>query len=358
MTLIIREHVLLRDLTTFRIGGNARFFTSVTTREELVQALNFAKGKGFFILGGGSNVLISDQGFSGLVIEMKIMGREIIQAERGSNVGGGTIIKAGAGENWDSIVGYCVEHGCFGIENLSGIPGSVGAAPVQNIGAYGVEVAEAIDRVEVFDRVTNTFRTLSRDECGFAYRDSVFKHEKNPDGGMRYIIVAVNFALHQQVSVNLEYKDIREYFSGKEVIDPIEVREAVLAIRSAKLPDVNKVGTAGSYFKNPFISLSTYNALKANYKDMPCYPTDNKDIVKVPLGWILEHICGYKGTTKGYVGTYRKQALVIVNNFSIDPTVGVIGATAKEVKGFADEIIVLVKDKTGIDIEPEVQYVG
>jgi UDP-N-acetylmuramate dehydrogenase len=344
-SLIIRENVLLRDFTTFRIGGPARFFCEVASEAELEEAIVFARAKcggegraPFFILGGGSNVLVSDAGFGGLVIKMNIHGINFHDMRA----------QIGAGENWDEFVAESVSRGLYGVENLSGIPGTVGAAPVQNIGAYGVEVASAIEEVRAYDTKENIWKTFSKDECLFTYRDSIFKKNSG-----RCIITSVVFLLKKNAELQLNYKDLQEYFSASvsstaNQPNLADVRAAILSIRSKKLPEVRVIGTAGSFFKNPIISADYYVALKKKYPDMPSYPAGESRI-KIPLAWILDHICGYKGITKGNVGTYKNQALVIVNGGD---------ATAKAIKNFADEITLTVKEKTDIDIEPEVQYVG
>jgi UDP-N-acetylmuramate dehydrogenase len=363
MSIIIREHVSLSEYTTFRIGGPARFFCEATNETELVEAIECARRMcegSFFILGGGSNVLVDDAGFDGLVILMGIKGIDVHGVQD-------VQVTVGAGENWDDFVGQCVSRGLCGLENLSGIPGTVGAAPVQNIGAYGVEVAQFIQSVRVFDTSENVWKNMSAPECGFEYRDSIFKREvkekKGEHGwcGGRYIITSVVFHLKHFIPGNVEmldmsYKDLKD-FQGHVLKSPADIRAAVLEIRSKKLPDVYnsnpaRIGTAGSFFKNPIISAEHYLTLKKQYPDMPSFSvardfTENKS-VKIPLAWILDHVCGYKGVKKGNVGTYQNQALVIVNNG---------GATAADIKTFANEITATVKEKTGIDIEPEVQYV-
>ncbi len=436
MPISIRENVPLRDLTTFRVGGTARYFCVVTSEAELVEAIDFSRAGGtngsdqvpFFILGGGSNILVSDAGFEGLVIKMEIRGVSYGTDTMNMNVGarGGTTslerhseeigqltksrlfskknpekmaqnnaplpqenelsenlgearkgtltrditpditsdiirVTAGAGENWDDFVATCVERGLYGLENLSGIPGTVGAAPVQNIGAYGSEVSQTIYSVRVLDTLVMKCTDLNRDGCHFAYRDSIFKHEKNADGLARYVIISVTFNLKKNALLNISYRDVQEYFlkdknKRSTAIEPrlADVRNAILAIRSAKLPDIRIIGTAGSFFKNPIISREHFDKLKEKYPDIPSYPVNNV-LVKVPLAWILDHICSFKGVQKGSVGTYGNQALVIVNHFSNPDHAG---ATAEEIKKLAVEMATVVKEKTNIDIEPEVQYVG
>lgn len=370
MPISIREHVPLRELTTFRTGGPAKFFCVVASEAELAEAVAFARRGNpmpYFILGGGSNILVGDGGFDGLVIKIEVKGISYEEKKENRNE---VRVTAGAGENWDDFVAACVGRGLHGVENLSGIPGTVGAAPVQNIGAYGAEVSQTVGSVRVFDTQAEKFLELSNADCRFKYRDSIFKHEKNQEkaagmagDALRYIITSVIFSLKKDAPINAEYKDVQEYFSknkmetkGAMATSIHDVRAAILSIRAAKLPDVRTVGTAGSFFKNPIVTNELFLKLKEKYPDLPSYPVDSVENnqkgnpVKVPLGWIIDHICGYKGAKKGNVGTYQNQALVIINVNN--------SATADEIKKFAAEITAMVKEKTSIDIEPEVQYVG
>ena len=353
--MIIQENIPLAQYTTFKIGGNARFFCSVKTIKELKDAVMFAREKSlsFFILGGGSNILVSDEGFGGLVIKMEISGRKI-QDSRLKIKGEAQIISAGAGEYWDNFVEYTVDEGFNGLENLSAIPGTVGAAPVQNIGAYGVEVGQFISSVHTFDTKTMKEVELSARECHFGYRYSLFKKEKG-----RYIVTSVDFALKRDGKVNIEYKDLKQFFNEQlSMINksptPVQVREAVMDIRRHKLPDWNKWGTAGSFFKNPVISVTHFDELKKKYPGLPGFPEKNSDSahndqIKIPLGWILDNVCNAKGLLRGGVGTYEKQALVIVTQ---------PGATASEVVSFTKDLMKQVKEKTGIIVEAEVEWVN
>ena len=336
----IQEQVSLAKYTTFKIGGNARYFCAVTSEKELIEAVDLAQKKSLSILviGGGSNMLISDKGFDGLVIKMDIKGITDTDSR----------ISVGAGEIWDDLVACAVDKGLYGFENLSAIPGTVGAAPVQNIGAYGAEVCDLIVSVRALDTTTMSFIELSHDVCAFAYRDSLFKHEKG-----RYIIVGVNFGTRKDGHVHIEYKDLKEYFSKqnqKSGAKPSchEVRDAVISIRSTKLPDWKQWGTAGSFFKNPIISKSKYTELKKAYPDMPSFAEPDGN-VKIPLGWVLDKVCNVKGLKHGRAHVYEKQALVLVS----EP-----GATAEEVTGLARMLMDCVKEKTGIEIEGEVEWVN
>jgi UDP-N-acetylmuramate dehydrogenase len=373
----ILEGKPLADFTTFRIGGDARFFCSIENREDLPVAVDFAREKSLpiFILGGGSNILVSDKGFDGLVVKIDIKGikvespeskvesqegeasdtsfGELLDEPSGRVLGMGnrgivrrmnvsdaeTYLRASAGENWDDFVAWIVGKGYGGLENLSLIPGTVGAAPVQNIGAYGVEVGNLIESVEVFDVKEGVFKTFSKEECGFSYRDSMFKHEKG-----RYVIISVLFKLKKDAEPDISYKDLVELFKNKHNPSIYEVREAVIAIRTAKLPDLKKVGTAGSFFKNPIISKEKYSELKEKYPELPNF-SEADSRVKVPLAWIIDKVCGLKGKRWGKAGIHETQALVIVNHG---------GATCEEVEKVAREVEKMVKEKTGIDIEREV----
>ncbi len=343
----IQENVPLRDLTTFKIGGTARYFCSVDTEQKLKEAVRFAKEKNVqvVILGGGSNVLISDEGINALVLKIDIRGITWDSSQ--------TAVTAGAGENWDGLVAETVSRGLWGIENLSGIPGTVGAAPVQNIGAYGTELKDTLAWVEVFDVMDGAVRKLSREACRFGYRNSVFKYS-----GKHLVILRVALQLKKEGSPNLSYKDLKEYFKSWKEVAPtlVEIRTAVLRIRAEKFPDLKKFGTAGSFFKNPIISLDHFNQLKKQYPDLPGFeirgtgenetntePTRN---IKVSLAWILDNICGLKGFEKGGVALFERQPMVLVASE---------GASSEEITRFAQKVSAQVKEKTGIDIEWEIQ---
>lgn len=343
----IKENIKLAPYTTFKIGGLARFFCAVANEGELVEAVKFAKGKDldFFVLGGGSNILVSDDGFDGLVIKNEIKGIER-KAKSGSSAVGDdaeVILTVGAGEDWEGLVKKTVEDGLYGLENLSLIPGTVGAAPVQNIGAYGVDASMTIRSVRALDTETMRIIELPAEKCEFSYRNSLFKREKG-----RYAITAVTFALLKNGKVNIEYREVREYFSERKISNPslAEVRDAIIEIRKNKLPDWKHWGTAGSFFKNPVVSKESFAELKKKYPELPGYPEPG-DGVKVSLGWILDKVCDAKGFVMGNAGTYEKQSLVIIAK---------PGATAVEVVNLANELMRRVKEKTGIAIEGEVDW--
>lgn len=331
----IRENVSLKEYTTFKLGGSARFFVCVKSGEELKEALEFSKHENLqiFVLGGGSNILFSDNGFDGLVIKMEIKGIEWNESK----------VIVGAGENWDEFVEQAVGRGLCGVENLSGIPGTVGASPVQNIGAYGAEVKDTISWVEVLDKKSGEIKKFSNVECKFGYRNSFFKTEE----GKNFIITRVAFNLSKNGIPNITYKDLSKYFQNQNNPTLTEIRNAVIKIRTGKFPDLKLYGTAGSFFKNPIISKEKYTELIIKFPDLPNYPWDNKN-VKIPLAWILDNVCKIKGTNFGNVGFYKNQPLVIIN---------LGNATAGEINIVANEIIKKVKEMTGIEIEREVETV-
>ncbi len=341
----ITENISLKEFTTFRIGGPAKFFCAVKNIEELKAAVSFAKEKklAIFVLGGGSNIVISDNGFAGLVIKIEISGIEekIIDSNT-------TEIISGAGEVWDELVAYAVNKNLHGIENLSLIPGSVGAAPVQNIGAYGMEAKESIAWVEAFNTETEQVEILKNSECMFAYRDSIFKK----DIGKIYIITRVAFVLSKDAALKTEYRDVAAYIQSHDLdsrtLTLKNVRDIVIDIRTNKLPDVKLVGTAGSFFKNPIIPVEKYEELKSNYPEMPNFPAGEQK-VKVPAAWMLDKLCGFKGYRDGEVGIYKNQALVLVNYGN---------ATAQDIINLAEKMIACVKEKTEITLEKEVQIIN
>lgn len=334
----IQENVLLGAYTTFHIGGPAEFFVIVKTEVELQEAYAFARERALpvTVLGGGSNVLVSDEGVKGLVIKNEITG---LQHEEKN---GSVFVTAGAGMVWDDLVADTVDRGWWGLENLSAIPGSVGATPVQNVGAYGVEVGECISVVRVYDTESDLFRELQKEECMFGYRDSFFKHAE----GAHLVVTRVMFVLSQTPQPKISYKDLAETF-GERTPTLSDIREAVIRIRAGKFPDWHTIGTAGSFFKNPVLSEEAFQTLQEKYPNIPSFKGVHGDI-KVPLGWILDTVLALKGVQRGNVGTYEKQALVIVNHGN---------ATAKEVDAFAKEVAQKVYDATNIHIEREVRSI-
>ena len=338
----IEENISLKDLTTFKLGGKARYFMRAYTLEGIRKACTWAVSHGLplFILGEGSNILVSDTGFSGLVLKVELKG--ITYSYEKNNV----LVTASSGESWDALVAFTVQKGWYGIENLSNIPGAVGATPIQNVGAYGVEVSDVIKWVEVYDTETGTTLKLKNKECHFSYRDSLFKHE----GGKKFIVTKVCFMLSRGGVVNMEYKDVKKYFRERNIETPTlrQAREAIISIRKKKFPDISSVGTGGSFFKNPIISKEHFRELKRKFPLIPHFIQEDKK-VKIPLAWILEHVCTIKGKRQQHVGTFERQPLVLVHYG---------GGTAEELKKFADGIQTDVKLKTNITVIPEVSLVG
>ena len=337
---MFQENISLKDKTTLKVGGPAEFFVAVQTEAELIAAVQKSKEQELRIsvLGGGSNVLVDDDGVKGLVIKNEISGwEEVIE---GTDV----LVTVGAGELLDTTVAQAVEKGYWGIENLSHIPGSVGATPVQNVGAYDVEVKDVVTAVRALNTDTMEFETLDNEACRFGYRDSLFKQPE----GKKYIVVAVTYKLSTQPQPNIVYKDLKARFGEVAMPDIAAIREAVIEIRGGKFPDWHTVGTAGSFFKNPIIPRELFTSLKETYPEMPGYELPD-DRVKVPLGWVLDHVCELRGTTRGHVGSYEGQALVIVHDGH---------ASAHDVTEFAELVRDTVREKTGIEVEWEVTRLG
>ncbi|QQR64949.1 UDP-N-acetylmuramate dehydrogenase [Candidatus Kaiserbacteria bacterium] len=333
----IRTDIPLAPHTTLGVGGPAQFFAEVDCVAVLEEVVIWAKREGhpITLLGCGSNVLISENGIRGLVI--RYVASEIAYEERADVVR----VTADAGVILDALIHELVLKDLWGLENLSAIPGHVGAVPVQNVGAYGVEAKEIIESVFVYDTSCGQTRTLTNTECAFGYRDSLFKKAE----GSKYIILSVTFTVVHMRAPRLTYKDLTEYFGTQTQPSLHEIREAIITIRGKKLPDWHEIGTAGSFFKNPIVPLAVYEALVQRYPELPGFPQQDGD-VKVSLGWILDRVCGLKGYREGKVGLYEKQALVLVCEH---------GATAREVTDFVARIIALVYEKTSIVIEPEVR---
>lgn len=329
-----RFGVPLSALTTMKVGGPARVLADVGSVSEIVEVLEFAKSEqlSVSIMGGGSNTLASDIGFPGIILRSSDARVEFDESS--------SAVRACAGVPWDAFVAMCVARGYFGLENLSGIPGTVGASPIQNIGAYGKEVGEMITRVEAFDLRQRKIVTLDGEECEFAYRDSVFKRRSE------LFILSVTFQLFREASPDIHYRDLAEWFSGRSIKKPtpIEVRDAVLAIRARKFPDLRTHGTAGSFFKNPIVPKVVADKLALRFPQMPRYPTQG-DSFKLSAAWLIDKVAGLRGARDGNVGSWEGQALVLVNYG---------GATSADVDAFADRVARAVKDVSGITLEREV----
>ena len=335
----IQEYVELNTFSTFMVGAQARYFTSVSSVEDIQKLLKneIWTEVPHYILGEGSNTLFAKD-YDGLVIKNEIIGLEVISEDDES-----MIVRVGAGENWHNFVLWAVDQDLWGIENLVLIPGTVGASPVQNIGAYGVEVSEVITEVEVVNIETGELVVLKNEDCGFEYRNSLFKQKPE-----RYFITQVSFKLKKNGAVVLTYHQVQEELDklGSKDITPKDVATAIVTIRDSKLPRIGELGTAGSFFKNPIVSAEKASSLLKEFPEMKQFPLEQGE-VKLSAAWLIEHI-GYKGYKSADVGTYHKHALVLVNHG---------GARGSEVWDFAQEIILKVKEVFGVDLEPEVQVI-
>lgn len=289
-------------------------------------------------LGGGSNILFKEEYFDGIVIHSNLKGHGIIE-ETDEEV----IIRCMSGEIWKDFVDYTVREGYYGLENLVDIPGSVGAAPIQNIGAYGVEVKDCIDYIYTIDINNGSRRAFSKEECNFAYRDSIFKQEEYK----KYFIVAIDFKLKKKGSLKLDYGNIKEYLAKNNISSPTlsDVANAIKNIRAEKLPEVGVVGSVGSFFQNPIVDTDIFQDIKERYPDVPSYP--NERGVKIPAGWLIDR-AGWKGHKENHVGVWDKQALVLVHYG---------GGKPEEIIELMKKIQDSVKEKFGIEINPEVNIV-
>ena len=340
---LLEENVSLRPYNTFGLDVQARYFARFASADALRQLLQLPQVRTAdkLILGGGSNLLFT-QDFQGVVLKNEILGLEIISEDGGD---GTALVRAGAGESWHGLVEYTLDQGLSGIENLSLIPGTVGAAPLQNIGAYGAELRDTFDHLEAVEIVTGEGRVFTAGECGFGYRESVFKNVLKD----RFVVTAVVLRLHRQARPNVRYGAITETLAELGIEGeptPQDVSRAVVHIRRSKLPDPAEIGNAGSFFKNPKISQARFDHLLGQYPELPGYPVPGG--VKVPAGWLIER-AGWKGLRRGpgagTHGVHARQALVLVNHG---------GATGSEVRQLAEEIISSVRQQFGIELHPEV----
>jgi UDP-N-acetylmuramate dehydrogenase len=346
--MLIQENVILAPLTTMGVGGPARFFVDASSTEEVREAIAYAKSRNLplFILGGGSNLVVSDAGWPGLVLKMSLLG---INHRHGH---GTAYFDVGAGEDWDSYVAATVQHHCAGIECLSGIPGSVGGTPVQNVGAYGQEVAETIDSVVALDLESGEEQEFEKSDCGFGYRSSIF----NTSARGRYVILRVTYALVHDGHPRLAYADLQKHFAGRGEPTLAEVREAVRQIRASKgmllTPGDPDARSAGSFFKNPVLTENEFDSLKrkaaARGLQIPNYPALAARR-KVSAAWLVEQSGFSKGFGNGHVGISRKHALAIVNRG---------GATSAEVIQLKNEIQARVQQQWEIQLEPEPVLLG
>ena len=335
-----RKNILLADLTSLRVGGKAHFFVEVKNERQLLEAVGFSRKNDLpiFVLGGGSDILVSDRGIPGLVIRYN--GDEIKFKKRGDYA----LITTGAGVVWDRLVEIAVDKGLQGIECMSGIPGTVGASPIQNIGAYGQELKDVFYELRAYDKVKNDFVKFNKKACRFAYRESIFKKPKYRE---RYVITNVTLKL-QKTPPNIIYESLKYYLYKNEIKNPklIDIRKAVLALRSQRLDDPHKIANAGSFFKNPFIDSELFEKLKKNYPDIPFHKV--KSQYKLFAGWLIEK-AGWKGKIYKNAKVSDKNALVITNPQN--------RATSKEIQELANKISNDVYKKFKVRIEPEVQFI-
>lgn len=346
----MKANVNLKPYNSFGFNAVAKQFVEINAVDDLQKLIKSGalKSKKNLILSGGNNILFQNEVFDGLVIYINTKGIEILH-EDGNEV----VVRAQAGEDWPDFVRFCVGKGWHGVENLAHIPGKVGAAPVQNIGAYGMELKDSFVQCEAMDLATGETKVFAKEDCRFGYRESVFKNELKG----QYVITSVNFLLKKNAALNLEYGNIKAYLEQNGIESPTlqQLHDAICAIRDAKLPDVKQIGSAGSFFKNPVIERTQFEALQKEYPTIPHYDEPNGK-VKVPAGWLIEH-CGpstssgtasWKGWRDEHVGVYDKQALVLVHYG---------GGTGQDIVNLAKRIQNSVEEKFGIRISPEVNFV-
>jgi UDP-N-acetylmuramate dehydrogenase len=344
------EQVPLAPYTTFQIGGPARWFAEAASEDDIAAGIAFAAERHLplFVLGGGSNLLVSDAGFPGLVLRIALRGITSIQES------GRVIVSSAAGEDWDGLVAYAVDTGYAGIECLSGIPGTVGGTPVQNVGAYGQEVSQTIVTVRAFDRTKGVFVDLSSAACGFSYRRSIFNTVQKE----RYIVSRVDYALYENGPANFVYADLARYFAVHNQASPTlaEVREAVRTIRAQKgmlLVDGNSdCRSAGSFFKNPIVAATVVDSLAEELgverRSIPAYPAQDGE-VKLSAAWLIEQAGFQKGYALGHAGISSRHTLALINRG---------GANAAEIIALRDRVTEVVATRFGVRLEPEPVWLG
>ena len=342
----------LKSMNTMGFNVVAKHYYEINSLNDIKELIdnNIFKNNKILILGGGSNILFTDEYFDGIVIHSNLKGISFVECEQStdnecpeilnSSNPEFLIVRCMSGEVWKDFVDFTVSNNLYGLENLVDIPGSVGAAPVQNIGAYGSEVKDCIAKVYTIDIETGEERVFENEECDFAYRNSIFKKEENK----KYFIYAIDFKLKKDAGLKLEYGNIKDYLAKKNIESPTlsDVANAIKAIRAEKLPEVGVVGSVGSFFQNPIVSIDKYQSVKETYPEVPSYPHDNG--VKIPAGWLIDK-SGWKGYRENHVGVWDKQALVLVHYG---------GGKPEEILNLMKKIQESVKEKFGIEIKPEV----
>lgn len=337
--MIIYDHFSLKNYNTFGIDATARYFVEITTIEELQDILENNAYPRKILIGGGSNMLLTDY-IDALFIHVNLKGKQIVSQDD-NNV----IVKVMAGENWHNMVMWAIDHDFGGLENMSLIPGNTGTAPIQNIGAYGVELKDCFVSCEAVRIEDQQLVTLSKEECQFGYRDSFFKNE----GKDKYVITSVTFSFTKKNhNINSGYGAIENQLLKESISNPTikDISNAVIAIRQSKLPDPKELGNSGSFFKNPIVTKEIFTRFSTTYPEAPFYKVSD-DYYKIPAGWLIEQ-CGFKGKRFGDAGVHKNQALVLVNYDN---------ATGKDILDLAAKIIEEVKRKFEIEISPEVNLI-
>lgn len=337
---MLSKNISLKPYNTFGIQSKAEYFSTFDSVEGLNQIIRSNKDQPLLVLGGGSNILLKSEVVNALVIVNQIKGKTITK-ETDLEV----YVKVGAGENWHEFVLYALQNNWGGIENLSLIPGSVGASPMQNIGAYGVEIKDVFFELEAYQISTGEIKTFAHEDCHFGYRESVFKRALKD----QYIITSVTYRLtKREHNKNTNYGIIEVELEKMEVKNPTihDISKAVISIRQSKLPDPKEIGNAGSFFKNPIIPMQQFNELTERYPDIPHYKI-NDDLVKVPAGWLIDQ-AGWKGKTFGHFGVHKKQALVLVNYEN---------AKGSEIFDLSESILQDIQNRYGVLLEREVNII-
>lgn len=330
----------LRPFNTFRISASCSRFIEYTSIDDIPAVVASLSDKECFLnIGAGSNMLFTSD-YMGTILHSKILDVSMSCADSDY-----ILVKAGSGVTMDELIEQCSNSGVWGMENLSGIPGEVGAAAVQNVGAYGVEACDIIDTIECYDIVGQRFVRFNVSQCGYAYRHSMFKL---PENKYRYIISSVTFRLYAKHSPKIEYGSLKNEFSDSDIetLTPRQVRDAIIKVRNSKLPLVDEIGSAGSFFKNPVVSKELFNEIKGKNPDIPFYNAENG--IKIPAAWLIDQ-CGFKGFKHGGAAVWHKQPLVIVNNSG--------QATSSDIIELENIIIDKVKSKFGVELSPEVEHI-
>lgn len=340
MNLQLQRNVSLKPFNTLQIDARADWFAELTDLEQCTQLPDLCRQQPLLILGGGSNIILAGN-VHGLVLLNRLRGIAVLDEDDDS-----VRVQVAAGENWDAFVQHSLELGWCGLENLSAIPGTVGAAPMQNIGAYGVELKDVVERVGVFYLADGTFTELSAPDCAFGYRDSIFKHALKD----RCLITHVVFRLRKRPALKLEYGEIRAEIAKQrmsaESLTPLQLRQIIIAVRARKLPDPRQLPNVGSFFKNPVIPAAQLQTLLATWPNLVHYPVDGAQ-TKVAAGWLIDQL-GWKGRVHGKAQVHEQQALVLVN----------MGGDSEDVLGLARQIQADVRERFGIELEMEPLIIG